>query len=138
MMQTLTVHGVEFDTVGRGRSVRSPLNAELVVLHTKGLHVGDIEVNYGEGSVKLRFKSIRRRGTEQGYEGCAGTYVLSPVRPMVGSSRWCTGQPPLHHTLFLAAGCAVCMPPHRPQRFLLAGSWGNLKHQKGILFRHEA
>lgn len=51
----LTVHRVEFDTVGRGRPVRSPLDAELVMLHTKGLHIGDVKVNCEGGRVKLSF-----------------------------------------------------------------------------------
>lgn len=60
----------------------------------------------------------------------AGTYVWSPVRPMGGSSRWCTGPPPLHRTWFPAAGCEGCMQPHRLQKSLLAGWRWNLKHKK--------
>ena len=45
--RTLTVHRVEFDPVGRGRPVRSPLDAELVVIDVEGLDVGHVQVNWG-------------------------------------------------------------------------------------------
>lgn len=43
--ERLTVHGVEFDAVRCGRPVRSPFDAELVVVDVEGLDVGDIQVN---------------------------------------------------------------------------------------------
>lgn len=53
-MRRLTVHGVEFDAVGGGGSVRRPFDAELVVSHVVGLDVGDVEVNCKRQSVSLR------------------------------------------------------------------------------------
>lgn len=41
----LTVHRVEFDAVGRGRPVRRPLDAELVVVDVVGLNVGHVQVD---------------------------------------------------------------------------------------------
>lgn len=41
----LTVRRVEFDAVRCGRPVRSPFDAELVVVDVEGLNVGDVQVD---------------------------------------------------------------------------------------------
>lgn len=41
----LTVHGVQFDAVRRGRPVRRPFDAELVVVDVVSLDVGHVQVD---------------------------------------------------------------------------------------------
>lgn len=41
----LTVRRAQLDPVGRGRPMRSPFDAELVVFHLVGLNVGHVQVH---------------------------------------------------------------------------------------------